>query len=36
MANRAFLQRSLAKHLLSAHKMSAYLGRFPTDLTVHR
>jgi lipopolysaccharide biosynthesis glycosyltransferase len=36
MANRAFLQRSLAKHLLSAHKMSAYLGRFPSDLTVHR
>ena len=36
MANRAFLQRSLAKHLLSAHKMSAYLERFPSDLTVHR
>jgi Glycosyl transferase family 8 len=36
MANRAFLQRSLAKHLLSAHRMSAYLGRFPSDLTVHR
>jgi hypothetical protein len=34
MANRAALQRSLAKHLASAHKMAAYMGRFPTDLTV--
>jgi hypothetical protein len=34
MTNRAFLRRSLGKHLLSAHKMAAYLGRFPTDLTV--
>ena len=29
MANRAFLQRSLAKHLVSAHKMSAYLDAVP-------
>ena len=34
MTNRAFLQRSLVKHLVSAHKMVAYLERFPTDLTV--
>jgi lipopolysaccharide biosynthesis glycosyltransferase len=34
MANRPFLQKSLAKHLVSARKMSAYLERFPTDLTV--
>lgn len=34
MTNRAFLQRSLMKHLVSAHKMAAYLRRFPTDLTV--
>jgi hypothetical protein len=35
MTNRAFLQRSLMKHLVSAHKMAAYLRRFPSDMTVY-
>jgi lipopolysaccharide biosynthesis glycosyltransferase len=34
MTNRAFLQRSLLKHLVSAHKMAAYVRRFPSDMTV--
>ena len=34
MTNLAFLRRSLLKHLVSAHKMAAYLARFPDDLTV--
>jgi hypothetical protein len=35
MTNRAFLQRSLLKHLVSAHKMAAYLQRFQSELTVY-
>ena len=34
MANAAFLRRSLVKHLVSAGRMSAYLARFPDELTV--
>lgn len=30
------MRRMLIKHLLSAGKLSRYLARFPTDLTVHR
>lgn len=33
--NRAFLRKSLVKHVLALGKTSAYLARFPTDLTVH-
>ena len=36
MANRAFLAKSLGKHLISLRKMAAYLERFPSDLTVIR
>ena len=36
MANRAFLAKSLGKHLISLGKMAAYLERFPSDLTVIR
>ena len=36
MANRAFLAKSLGKHLFSLRRMAAYLARFPTDLTVIR
>ncbi len=34
MENAAFLRRSLVKHLVSAGRMSAYLARFPDELTV--
>lgn len=34
MANPVFLRKAFAKHLLSVGKMSAYLGRFETELTV--
>jgi hypothetical protein len=34
MANLAFLRKSLLKHVISAHRMTAYCRRFPTDLTV--
>ena len=34
--NRAFLRKSLGKHLLAAGKMFDYLDRFPEELTVIR
>ena len=34
--NRAFLRKSLGKHLLAAGKMCDYLDRFPEELTVIR
>lgn len=36
MANRSYLAKSLLKHLVSLPKISAYLARFPDDLTVRR
>ncbi len=36
MSNRGYLAKSLIKHLVSLPKISAYVARFPTDLTVYR
>jgi lipopolysaccharide biosynthesis glycosyltransferase len=36
MANRRYLAKSLLKHFVSLPKISAYLARFPDDLTVWR